>query len=230
MAGARCGTAARQSGHQRRHRPVTVQSSRAGPPRSFKVSFRARRRRSISAASRGTTSTRGLRSTAPSRSTTVKGSPSPSRYFSRRDAGRVSVPRPRTWIVVVVILEISISGFLDPGAGPGVVHVRTQDVLPEGTRADVVQVLRQHGAALEQGALVSLYEPTGECVGFPSGEADRDRRAWTAWRPIFCRSAAGFDRPFLMYLRRIVPAISARRGLTRLVFARHADRIQRSQL
>ena len=111
----RCGTAARQSGHQRRHRPVTVQSSRAGPPRSFKVSFRARRRRSISAASRGTTSTRGLRSTAPSRSTTVKGSPSPSRYFSRRDAGRVSVPRPRTWIVVVVILEISISGFLASG-------------------------------------------------------------------------------------------------------------------
>jgi hypothetical protein len=106
-----CGTAVRQSRRQHRHRRLTVQSSRAGPPRSFKASFRARRRRSISAASRGTTSTRGLRRTAPSRSTTVKGSPSPSRYFSRSDAGRVSVPRPRIRTVVVVIPKFCISEF-----------------------------------------------------------------------------------------------------------------------
>lgn len=40
----------------------------------------------------------------------VSGSPSPSLYFSRRVAGRVRVPRPRTWIVMVcAILKISIS-------------------------------------------------------------------------------------------------------------------------
>src|SRR2546426_2707211 len=68
------GIVVRLSGRQHRHRRVTAQSSRAGRPRSFKDSFRARRR--------------GLSSTAPSRSTTVKGSPLPSRYFSRRDAGQ----------------------------------------------------------------------------------------------------------------------------------------------
>ena len=67
------GIVVRLSGRQHRPRRVTAQSSRAGRPRSFKDSFRARRR--------------GLSSTAPSRSTTVKGSPLPSRYFSRRDAG-----------------------------------------------------------------------------------------------------------------------------------------------
>jgi len=97
----RCVTAGRRSGRQHRRRPEAAQSSRTGPPRSFRDSFRARRRRSISATIRGTTSSRGLRSTAPSRSTTVKGSPSPSRYFWRRVAGSVSVPRPRTWIVIV---------------------------------------------------------------------------------------------------------------------------------
>ncbi len=107
-----CGTATRRSERQHRRRRVPTQSSRAGPPRSFRDSFRARRKRAISAASRGTTSTRGLRSTAPSRSTTVKGSPSSSRYFSRKNAGRVRVPRPRTWIVIVVIPESRISGFL----------------------------------------------------------------------------------------------------------------------
>src|SRR5439155_24196292 len=58
--------------------------------------------------------------------TTVKGSPSPGRDFSRRDAGRVSVPRPRTWIVVVVIPKISISGFL----GPAVIRQRAAGASP----------------------------------------------------------------------------------------------------
>ena len=87
-----CGMVTRRSGRQHRHRRSAAQSSRAGPPRSFKDSLRAWRRRSISAASRGTTSRCGLSSTTPSRSTSVKGSPSPRRYFSRRDAGRVRVP------------------------------------------------------------------------------------------------------------------------------------------
>ena len=56
-----------------------------------------------------------------------------------------------------------------PGSrgSPGVVQVRTQDVLPEGIGADVVQVIRQHGAALQQGTLVSLDELTGRVRVLP---------------------------------------------------------------
>lgn len=49
----------RRSGRQHRHGRMTAPSSRAGPPGSFKENFRARRKRSISAASRGTTRSRG---------------------------------------------------------------------------------------------------------------------------------------------------------------------------
>ena len=83
-----------QSGDQdvsNRRKRVPTQSSRAGPPRSFRDSFRSTQTFHISAASRGTTSTQRTRgATASSRSTTVKGSPSASRYFSRSEAGRVT--------------------------------------------------------------------------------------------------------------------------------------------
>ena len=41
-------------------------------------------------------------------------------------------------------------------AGPSVVQVRTQDVLPGAIGVDVVQVLREHAPALERGAVISI--------------------------------------------------------------------------
>ena len=41
-------------------------------------------------------------------------------------------------------------------AGPSVLQVRTQDVLPEAIGGDVVHALRTHREALEQGAIVSI--------------------------------------------------------------------------
>ena len=41
-------------------------------------------------------------------------------------------------------------------AGPSVVQVRTQDVMPEVIGRDVVRVLRLRSADLEQGAVVSI--------------------------------------------------------------------------
>jgi predicted nuclease of predicted toxin-antitoxin system len=42
--------------------------------------------------------------------------------------------------------------------GPSVIQVRTQDVLPAAVGSDVVRVLREHRAALDQGAIVSIDE------------------------------------------------------------------------
>lgn len=41
-------------------------------------------------------------------------------------------------------------------AGPSVVQVRTQDVMPEAIGRDVVRVLRLRSAEIEQGAVVSI--------------------------------------------------------------------------
>ena len=41
-------------------------------------------------------------------------------------------------------------------AGPSVVQLRSQDIMPEAVGDDVLRVLRQHGAALEAGAIVTL--------------------------------------------------------------------------
>jgi predicted nuclease of predicted toxin-antitoxin system len=69
----------------------------------------------------------------------------------------------------VITHDLDFSAILAHTAatGPSVVQVRTQDVLPEAIGADVVRVLRQHGAALEQGALVSLDELTARVRVLP---------------------------------------------------------------
>jgi predicted nuclease of predicted toxin-antitoxin system len=43
-------------------------------------------------------------------------------------------------------------------AGPSVIQVRTQNVLPEAIGADVVQVLSTHADALRAGAIVTIDE------------------------------------------------------------------------
>jgi len=66
--------------------------------------------------------------------------------------------RDHGFVVITYNLDFSALLVHSAAAGPSVIQVRTQDVLPEAIGADVVRVLRQHRAALEQGALVSLDE------------------------------------------------------------------------
>ena len=42
--------------------------------------------------------------------------------------------------------------------GPSVIQIRTQDVMPSYLETRIMQVLRQHGVALEKGALVTVDE------------------------------------------------------------------------
>ena len=51
--------------------------------------------------------------------------------------------------------------------GPSVLQVRTQDVLPESLGQAVVDLLRTHAAALEQGAIVSVDSISSRVRGLP---------------------------------------------------------------
>jgi len=51
--------------------------------------------------------------------------------------------------------------------GPSVIQMRTQDVLPEAIGRDVVQVLRAHAAALEDGAIVTIDNVTSRVRVLP---------------------------------------------------------------
>jgi predicted nuclease of predicted toxin-antitoxin system len=51
--------------------------------------------------------------------------------------------------------------------GPSVMLVRTQDVLPDSIDSDVLRVLRDHRAALDEGAIVSIDELTSRIRVLP---------------------------------------------------------------
>jgi predicted nuclease of predicted toxin-antitoxin system len=62
-----------------------------------------------------------------------------------------------------LLLDMNLSpswvGFLEREgfeAGPSVLQVRTQDVLPSAVGGDVIRVLRMRGEALEKGAIVTI--------------------------------------------------------------------------
>jgi predicted nuclease of predicted toxin-antitoxin system len=70
---------------------------------------------------------------------------------------------------VVITHDLDFSAILastDAG-GPSVIQIRAQDVLPDGFGTDVVRVLREHGAALEQGAIISVDELTARVRVLP---------------------------------------------------------------
>ncbi len=58
----------------------------------------------------------------------------------------------------VITHDLDFSALLasTEAVGPSVLQVRTQDVLPDTVGSDVVRVLREHRAALDQGAIVSV--------------------------------------------------------------------------
>lgn len=74
------------------------------------------------------------------------------------DAVIMAWARDRGFVVVTHDLDFSALLASTEAVGPSVIQVRTQDVLPEAVGSDVVRVLRDHRAALDEGAIVSIDE------------------------------------------------------------------------
>ena len=77
---------------------------------------------------------------------------------SATDAVIMAWARDRGFVVVTHDLDFSALLASTEAVGPSVIQVRTQDVLPEAVGSDVVRVLRDHRAALDEGAIVSIDE------------------------------------------------------------------------
>ena len=74
------------------------------------------------------------------------------------DAVIMTWARDRGFVVVTHDLDFSALLASTEAFGPSVIQVRTQDVLPDAVGSDVVRVLRDHRAALDEGAIVSIDE------------------------------------------------------------------------
>ena len=74
------------------------------------------------------------------------------------DAVIMAWARNRGFVVVTHDLDFSALLASTEAFGPSVIQVRTQDVLPDAVGSDVVRVLRDHRAALDEGAIVSIDE------------------------------------------------------------------------
>ena len=77
---------------------------------------------------------------------------------SATDAVIMAWARDRGFVVVTHDLDFSALLASTEALGPSVIQVRTQDVLPDAVGSDVVRVLREHRAALDEGAIVSIDE------------------------------------------------------------------------
>jgi predicted nuclease of predicted toxin-antitoxin system len=77
---------------------------------------------------------------------------------SATDAVIMAWARDRGFVVVTHGLDFSALLASTEALGPSVIQVRTQDVLPDAVGSDVVRVLREHRAALDEGAIVSIDE------------------------------------------------------------------------
>lgn len=74
------------------------------------------------------------------------------------DAVIMAWARDHGFVVITHDLDFSALLASTEAAGPSVLQVRTQDVLPDAVGSDVVRVLRNHRAALDEGAIVSVDE------------------------------------------------------------------------
>lgn len=83
------------------------------------------------------------------------------------DAAIMAWARDHGFVVITHDLDFSALLAHTEAVGPSVVQVRTQDVLPDAIGSHVVQVLREHGAALDRGAIVSIDEITARVRVLP---------------------------------------------------------------
>ncbi|MGQ0848904.1 MAG: DUF5615 family PIN-like protein [Actinomycetota bacterium] len=83
------------------------------------------------------------------------------------DAVIMGWARDRGFVVITHDLDFSALLAFTEAVGPSVVQVRSQDVLPDTIGADVVRVLRNHRAALNEGAIISIDELTSRVRVLP---------------------------------------------------------------
>jgi predicted nuclease of predicted toxin-antitoxin system len=89
-----------------------------------------------------------------------------------KDAIIMAWARARGYVLFTHDLDFSALLAMTHAAGPSVLQVRTQDVLPEAIGDHVLQVLRTHEDALEQGAVVTIDETTARVRILPIGRAE----------------------------------------------------------
>lgn len=83
------------------------------------------------------------------------------------DAVIMAWARGRGFVVITHDLDFSAILASTEARGPSVIQVRTQDVLPDAIGPDIVRVLRDQRAALDQGAIVSVDELTSRVRVLP---------------------------------------------------------------
>ena len=83
------------------------------------------------------------------------------------DATIMEWARRGGYVVFTHDLDFSALLAATEAIGPSVIQARTQDVLPEAIGGDVVQVLRTHAAALEEGAIVTVDKVTSRVRVLP---------------------------------------------------------------
>jgi predicted nuclease of predicted toxin-antitoxin system len=83
------------------------------------------------------------------------------------DAIIMAWARDNGFVVITHDLDFSALLASTEAAGPSVLQVRTQDVLPDSIGSEVVRVLRDHRAALDQGAIVSVDQLTARVRVLP---------------------------------------------------------------
>jgi len=83
------------------------------------------------------------------------------------DAVIMAWARDHGFVVITHDLDFSALLASTELVGPSVMLVRTQDVLPDSIGSDVLRVLRDHRAALDEGAIVSIDELTSRIRVLP---------------------------------------------------------------
>jgi predicted nuclease of predicted toxin-antitoxin system len=83
------------------------------------------------------------------------------------DAVIMAWARGRGFVVITHDLDFPAILASTEARGPSVIQVRTQDVLPDAIGPDIVRVLRDQRAALDQGAIVSVDELTSRIRVLP---------------------------------------------------------------
>lgn len=90
-----------------------------------------------------------------------------------RDAAIMAWARDNSWVVFTHDLDFSALLAATEAVGPSVIQLRTQDVMPDAAGEDVLRVLRQHGTALEEGAIVSVDRMTARVRVLPIRRGSR---------------------------------------------------------
>jgi predicted nuclease of predicted toxin-antitoxin system len=83
------------------------------------------------------------------------------------DAAIMAWARDRGFVATTHDPDFSAILATTEAAGPSVLQIRAQDVLPDALGSGLLRVLREHEDALDQGAIVSLDELTARVRVLP---------------------------------------------------------------